>query len=103
MEKTITEKHPRTFAIIGTPDGSRRLWLSRPTEAGHIYATCSFALTGRMAFVDSIDALDYIRVDRVITYDEDISALQLTLLQDPQDCLERLMEDLPKLMEEHLP
>lgn len=55
-----------------------------------------------MAFVDSIDALDYIRVDRVITYDEDISALQLTLLQDPKDCLERLMEDLPKLMEEHL-
>lgn len=101
--KTTTEKNPRTFAIIGTPDGSRRLWLSRPTKAGHIYATCSFALTGRMAFVDSIDALDYIRVDRVITYDEDISALQLSCQQAPADCLERLMEDLPILMEEHLP
>ena len=34
--------------------------------------------------------------------DNDYSSLHLACLTNPQDCMERLMEDLPKVMEEWL-
>lgn len=102
MKETTTERHPRGFATISTPDGRDRIWLPRPTASGQIYATCSFALSGRMPLVDSIDTLGYVRVERATTYDNDYSSLHLACLTNPQDCLEQLMEDLPKVMEEWL-
>ena len=62
--QTTTERQPRGFATISTPDGRDRIWLPRPTASGQIYATCSFALSGRMPLVDSIDTLGYVRVER---------------------------------------
>lgn len=102
MEKTTIEKHPRTFATISTPDGRHRIWLPRPTEAGRIFASCSFALAGHMDFVDGIDRLGYVRVERAETSDDNYSRLDLSCQDGPALCLERLMEDLPGLMEEHL-
>ena len=102
MKETTTERQPRGFATISTPDGRDRIWLPRPTASGQIYATCSFALSGRMPLVDSIDTLGYVRVERATTYDNDYSSLHLVCLTNPQDCMERLMEDLPKVMEEWL-
>ena len=87
MKETTTERHPRGFATISTPDGRDRIWLPRPTASGQIYATCSFG---------------YVRVERATTYDNDYSSLHLACLTNPQDCMERLMEDLPKVMEEWL-
>lgn len=102
MEKTTTTERLPRVATISTPDGRRRLWLPRPMATGRIHAACNFALAGHMDFVDSIDTLGYVRVEGAETYDEDYSSLTLSCLQAPEGCLERLMEDLPELMEEWL-
>lgn len=78
------------------------MWLHRPTESGRIFASCNFSLAGHWDFVDSIDTLGYVCVDGGTTYDNDYSSLQLACLRAPEGCLERLMEDLPELMEEWL-
>lgn len=92
----------RGFATISTADGRLRIWVQRPTKAGRIYASCNFPLAGHWDFVDSIDTLGYVCVDGGTTYDNDYSSLQLTCLKKPAECLERLMVDLPKVMEEWL-
>ena len=97
-----TERQSRGFATISTPDGRHRIWLPRPTEAGRIFASCSFALAGHMDFVDGIDRLGYVRVERAETSDDNYSRLDLSCQDGPALCLERLMEDLPRLMEKHL-
>lgn len=100
--ETTTEKRPRGFATITTPDGRNRIWIYRPTESGFIDIACSFDLNGRFGFVDAIDHLEYVRVEEARIIDEDYSTLMLSCQQVPMGCLERLMEDLPKVMEEWL-
>lgn len=92
----------RGFAVISSPDGSHQMRLSRPLPDGRIFATCSFALAGHWDFVDSIDTLGYVRVIQGATYDADFSSMQMNCLLEPGECMERLMEDLPKVMEEWL-
>ena len=58
--------------------------------------------SGHMDFVDAVDRLFYVRVDRAQTIDDDLSNLYLTCLQAPMGCMEQLLVDLPELMEEHL-
>lgn len=99
MEK---EKN-KGFASVSTPDGKYRIWMPRPTGSGTMTCACSFGLQHRLPLVDAIDRLPYVRVDEVREIDEDYSTLVLTCQTTPYSaCLERLMEDLPNLMEEHL-
>lgn len=102
MKETTTERQPRGFATISTPDGRDRIWIYRPTESGFIDIACSFDLNGRFGFVDAVDHLEYVRVEEARIIDEDYSTLMLSCQQVPMDCMERLMEDLPKVMEEWL-
>lgn len=99
--ETTTERHPRGFATISTPDGRQRIWIYRPQEI-FIDIACSFTLNGRMGFVDAIDRLKYVRVEEARMFDDNYSTLMLSCQQNPGDCLEQLMEDLPKLMEDWL-
>lgn len=92
----------REFAVISSPDGKHQMRLNLPLPDGRIFASCSFALAGHWDFVDSIDTLGYVRVDSASTYDADYSSMQMTCLMEPGECMERLMEDLPKVMEEWL-
>lgn len=56
-----------------------------------------------MLFVDAVDRLGYVRVDEATRIDGDLSALTLRCLVRPYArCMERLLEDIPLLMEEHL-
>ena len=92
----------RDFAVISSPDGRHQMRLSRPLPDGRIFATCSFALAGHWDFVDSIDTLGYVCVNGASTYDTDYSSMQMTCIMEPGECMERLMVDLPKVMEEWL-
>lgn len=99
MENNVS----KGFASVSTPDGKYRIWMPRPTGSGTMACACSFGLQHRLPLVDAIDRLPYVRVDEVREIDEDYSTLVLTCQTTPYSaCLERLMEDLPNLMEEHL-
>lgn len=53
--------------------------------------------------MDAIDALPYIQVEEIRDIDEDYSTFIITCKETPYHaCMERMIEDLPKLMEEHL-
>ena len=97
-----TERQQRGFAVISSPDGRHQMRLSRPLPDGRIFATCSFAVAGHWDFVDSIDTLGYVCVNGASTYDTDYSSMQMTCIMEPGECMERLMVDLPKVMEEWL-
>ena len=100
--ETTTERQPRCFATISSPDGRDRIWIYRPTDSGFIDIACSFGLNGQFGFVDAIDHLEYVRVEEARIHDENYSTMMLSCQQVPMDCLERRMEDLPKVMEEWL-
>lgn len=102
METKQTTKQQRGFACIASPDERYRIWIPRPTPTGILVLTCGFALSGHMDFVDAVDRLFYVRVDRAQTIDDDLSNLYLTCLQAPMGCMEQLLIDLPELMEENL-
>lgn len=97
-----TEQPNRGYASISTPDGKFRLWLNRPTSAGKIICSCGFALKQKLPFVDAIDALGYVRVDEVRQIDGDYSTLALHCVQSPKGVFERLLDDIPELMEQCL-
>lgn len=64
---------------------------------------CSFGLKNKLPMVDAIDALPYIQIEEVNEIDEDYSTFILTCLNKPySECLERLMDDLPDIMNKHL-
>lgn len=92
----------RGFATISTSDGRLRIWVQRPTPEGSIHLSCNFALAGHYDFVDAVDKLDYVTVYSALTYDNDYSSMVINCGQAPEGCLERLLEDLPELMEERL-
>lgn len=100
--ETTTNLKERGFATISTPDGRHRIWLHRPTPEGSIHASCNFALAGHYDFVDAVDTLGYVSVYSALTYDNDYSSMNISCLMNPAECMERLMEDLPKVMEEWL-
>lgn len=100
--EAIIRRQQRGFGSIGTPDGTHRVWLQRPTASGRICAACNFALAGHMNLVDAIDLLGYVSVDAAVSYDNDYSCLTLSCILAPEGCLEKLMDDIPKLMEEFL-
>lgn len=92
----------RGYASISTPDGKYRVWIPRPTSAGRVVCSCGFALKSHLPFVDAIDALDYLQVDEVRQIDQDLSNLIISCLDKPHECMLRMVEDIPKLMEEYL-
>lgn len=99
----MENNNQKGFASVSTPDGRYRIWLPRPTSSGRLVCSCSFALKKRLPLVDAIDALPYIQVEEIRDIDEDYSTFIITCKETPYHaCMERLIEDLPKLMEEHL-
>ena len=97
-----TASAARGYASISTPDGSYRIWLNRPTSAGRIICTCGFALKAHLPFVDAISSLGYVQADEVRQIDQDYSTLILSCVQAPSGVFERLIEDMPELMEQYL-
>mgnify|MGYP001778394204 CR=1 FL=1 len=99
----MENNNQRGFATVSTPDGNFRIWLPRPTKSGTMRCSCSFALKQKLPMVDAIDALPYIQIEEVNEIDEDYSTFVLTCLHKPySECLERLMDDLPDIMNKHL-
>ncbi|MDO3390031.1 hypothetical protein Q3C19_06030 [Bacteroides sp. ET489] len=99
----MENNNQKGFASVSTPDGRYRIWMPRPTSSGRLVCSCSFALKKRLPLVDAIDALPYIQVEEIRDIDEDYSTFIITCKETPYHaCMERLIEDLPKLMEEHL-
>lgn len=99
----MENKNQKGFASVSTPDGRYRIWMPRPTSSGRLICSCSFALKRWMPLVDAIDALPYIQVEEVRDIDEDYSTFILTCKQTPYHaCMDKLMDDLPRLMEAHL-
>lgn len=97
-----TVQSNRGYASISTPDGKFRIWLNRPTASGKIICSCGFALKGKLPFVDAIDTLSYVQVDEVRQIDQDYSTFILYCVQSPNGVFERLIEDIPELMERYL-
>lgn len=100
--ETNETKQPRDFAVISSPDGRHQMRLSRPQPDGAIFSSCNFALAGHYDFVDAVDTLGYVSVYSALTYDEDYSSMIMSCLMNPGECMERLLVDLPKVMEEWL-
>lgn len=99
----MENNNQKGFASVSTPDGRYRIWMPRPTSSGRLVCSCSFALKKRLLLVDAIDALPYIQVEEIRDIDEDYSMFIITCKETPYHiCMERLIEDLPRLMEEHL-
>ena len=92
-----TAQSNRGYASISTPDGKFRIWLNRPT-----ICSCGFALKRKLPFVDTISALGYVQADEVRQIDQDYSTLILYCVQSPDGVFERLIEDIPELMEQYL-
>lgn len=99
MEKNSNQ---RGYASISTPDGKYRMWITRFTSAGTATCSCGFSLKGNLPFVDAINQLDYLRVDEVKEIDQDYSILIVSCLDRPSECLMRMVEDFPELMEKYL-
>ena len=99
---TIDNINPRGYANISTNDGRFRIWIPRPNGAGVMHCNCGFGLRSHLPCVDAIDRLDYVHVEAVKQLDEDFSTIILQCDGEHKGCLERLMEDIPTLMEEHL-
>ena len=104
METTIDTERSKSkrSATITAPDGKKFHPYLPISRGGIAYLSCSFGLDSRMNFVDGVDALEYVTVNQVTTYDEDYAVLRLQYDSDHKGCLERLMEDIPPLMEAHL-
>lgn len=92
----------KVFSSISTPDGKFRMWIPRPTASGRVICNCGFALKSHLPFVDAIDALDYLQVDEVRQIDQDLSSLTISLLDAPHECMLKMIEDIPELMEQYL-
>ena len=90
------------FSSISTPDGKFRMWIPRPTVSGRVICNCGFALKSHLPFVDAIDALDYLQVDEVRQIDQDLSSLTISLLDAPHECMLKMIEDIPELMDQYL-
>ena len=73
METKTIKTQQRGFACIASPDERYRIWIPRPTPTGILVCTCGFALSGHMDFVDAVDRLFYVRVDRAQTIDDDLT------------------------------
>ena len=99
---TTNDINPRGYASISTNDGRNRIWIPRPDKAGVMRCNCGFGLGSHLPFVDAIDRLDYVHVEAVRQLDEDFSTIILQCDGEHKGCLERLMEDIPNIMEEHL-
>ena len=101
--ETTTQRQTRGFASIATPDGRFRIWLPRPTAAGTMHCNCGFGLMGHLPFADAIDQLPYVRVHCVRQLDDDFSTIVIQCLEKPyMQTAARLLDDLPRVMEEHL-
>ncbi|TCO88123.1 hypothetical protein EV202_1276 [Bacteroides heparinolyticus] len=94
-------KEVRNYTSIASPDGKEKIWISRPTRVGQLQCTCSFSLKGNLTFVDAIDALEYLSVEKVGQIDEEFSFFIVRPNIDPRKCALRLIDDLPELMNEH--
>lgn len=99
MERTT---NLRGYASISTPDGTWHIWLSRPTKSGEIICSCGFSLQSKMPFVDAISNLGYVSADEVQIIDRDYSVIILRCIQAPEGVYEKLMDDIPELMEQYL-
>ena len=55
-----------------------------------------------MKFVDALDKLAYVTVDQATTFNDSYSRLVMVHTGEGKSCLEKLMEDLPAIMEEYL-
>lgn len=97
-----TGKTDRGYASISTPDGKFRMWLNKPTASGKIICSCGFSLKQKLPFVDAINTLGYVQADKVRLIDEDYSTLILICVQSSDGVFERLIEDIPELMEQYL-
>lgn len=97
-----TGQSNRGYASISTPDGRFRMWLNRPTASGKIICSCGFALKQKLPFVDAINKLGYVQADEVREIDMDYSTLILCCVQSPNGVFERLIEDIPELMDQYL-
>lgn len=102
MTTTHNNINLRGYASISTGDGRFRIWIPRPNGAGVMHCNCGFGLMSHLPFVDAIDRLDYVHVEAVRQLDEDFSTIILQCDGEHRGCLERLMEDIPRLMEESL-
>lgn len=90
------------FSSISTPDGQFRMWIPRPTASGRVICNCGFALKSHLPFVDAVDALDYLQVDEVRQIDQDFSILAISFLNASHECMLKMIEDIPELMEQYL-
>ena len=96
------ERKERNHIFVSAPGSSDVILIYRPNKKGDLLLSCSFRLNKRMGMVDSIDTLGYVRVDRVNHIEEAGTMIEVSCLMDPMECMERLMVDLPKVMEEWL-
>lgn len=92
----------RNYASISTPEGMYHIWLSRPTKNGEIICSCGFSLQYKMPFLDAISNLGYVSADEVQIIDQDYSVIILQCVQAPEGVYERLLDDIPELMEKYL-
>lgn len=99
MERTT---NLRNYASISTPEGMYHIWLSRPTKNGEIICSCGFSLQHKMPFVDAISNLGYVFADEVQIIDQDYSVIILKCVQATEGVYEKLMDDIPELMEKYL-
>lgn len=95
----ITKRCPKPFTVIEDAQGTHKMWISKKDEQNQVWIYCSFNILKYLPFVDGIESIPGITVDRAKGEDKDFSFL---LLNVEKDTLVNLVEQLPDLMEKHL-
>lgn len=51
------------------------------------------------AFADALDALPYLTVERIYRFDEEMCSIIFRIEVDTTECMARLIEDIPDIMD----
>ncbi len=91
------------YEPVSTKDGRWRMFVPTPRPNGCMMCNCMFSLANRLPMVDAIDTLGYITVSEVCQIDSEYSVLGLRChTLSNEECMRRLIEELPKIMEDYL-
>ena len=85
------------YIKIESPDDKYFVWINREDIDGKSYMVSN--VNPMAAFADAIDRLEYVSVNRTYRMDEEMFSVLFEMEGSVKECLNRLVEDVPEIME----
>lgn len=96
----MSVKSDKPFSVISSADNRFKFWVPKPDANGRMFCTMSFNATKYLPFIDAINTLSYVTVNRVQAVDDDLSTIDLVLTGE--NCLTKFVEDVPELIYDYV-